>query len=400
MKIVVSIAIVCAAGLWVVWYRAEAAKQERAEQRQQQREAQARQEKQEAERRAEDARIQRERLADVAKEDAVKLFLRYVEKEEDRLKEFIEEAKLICETIAVDQQSLSDELVVIGRQNEGEAAASRQRGEKRRDEVEYVKRLLRSPVLNRLAETYLGEDLSAMRAEFQNQIGTLTGLRDDLTNRRAANQRAYEAAIGSVDDDVNKKSKMAQEKSKETREHIESNMRVLESRVEGLRQRIRKLETKVGKSAWDNRALERLCKELEVAELRLSHYRDVEGLSSVNRLQNEALLAETRARRAHDTALDARTRADDEALAAYTHEMGIYTEASRFEDRSLDAIRTAMRRRQDLLAVQMSDARHKLAFLKESSTNIDFLKADEVEDMRRKIAKRLSVQVMGEEEAK
>lgn len=395
MKNVMVVAIVCAAGLWVFWYKSETAKQERAERRERLQE-----ERRESEQQVTDERIRRERLESAAKEDAVRLFLRYVEKEEDRLKESIEEAKLTCEAIAIDQQSLSDELVVIGRQNEGESAASRQRGEKRRDEVEYVKRLLRSPVLNRLAATYLGEDLSAMRAEFQNQIGTITGLRDNLTSRRAANQRAYEAAIGSVDDDVNKKSKLARDKNKETRDRIEGNMRVLESRVDGLRNKIKKLEAKVSKSAWDNRALERLRKELEVAELQLSHYRDVEGLSSVNSLQNEALLAETRARRTHDTALDARTRADAEALEEYAHEVGIYNAASRYEERSLDAIRMAMRQRQNLLAVQMSDARRKLAFLKESSTNIDFLNAKEVEEMRRKIAKRLSVQVVGEEESK
>lgn len=397
MKNVLLVIVLCAAGAWAFWYTTENAKQERRERAQQQRDERIRQEAREAAQRSEDERIRKERMSAVAKEDAVKLFVRYVEREEDRLKDFIEESKLRLETISVDQQSLSDELVILGQRNAGESAASKQRGVKRRDEVEYVKRLLRSPVLNRLAETYMGEDFSAMSAEFQNKIETVIGLREELTSRRAENQRAYEESIGSVDDDVNQKTKLAQEKTKETRDRIEGHLKALEDRVVALRRKIKKLEDKASKSVWDNRELERLRKDLEVAEMRVSHYRDVEGLSSVNSLQNEALMAETRARRTHDTALDKRTRADDEALAAHAHEVGVFNLASDYEARSLDAVRAAMRNSQKMLAAQMSDAASKLSFLKEAATNMDFLNADEVEDLRRKIAKRLSINAVGKD---
>ena len=94
MKNVMVVAIVCAAGLWVFWYKSETAKQERAERRERLQE-----ERRESEQQVADERIRRERLESAAKEDAVRLFLRYVEKEEDRLKESIEEAKLTCEAI-------------------------------------------------------------------------------------------------------------------------------------------------------------------------------------------------------------------------------------------------------------------------------------------------------------
>lgn len=190
---------------------------------------------------------------------------------------------------------------------------------------------------------------------------------------------------------MNQKTKLAQEKTKETRDRIEGHLKALEDRVTALRRKIKNLEDKASKSVWDNRELERLRKDLEVAEMRVSHYRDVEGLSSVNSLQNEALMAETRARRTHDTALDKRTRADDEALEEHAHEIGVFNLASTYEARSLDAVRAAMRDSQKLLAAQISDAASKLSFLKEAATNMDFLNADEVEDLRRKIVKRLSV---------
>ena len=399
MKEIILLLILGIAGGGYLWYRADCAKQERRERIQRQQDAERRQREveqrqREAEQRAEDERIRKERMAAVAKEDAVKLFVRYIEKEEDRLKDLIEESKLKLAEIAVDQQSLSDELVILGQRNAGESAASKKRGEKRRDEVEYVKRLLASPVLNRLAGTYLGEDFSALRTEFRNKIQTVVGLRDELVSRRAANQRVYEEAVGGVDGDVNTKTRLAEEKSKETRDRILGHLKELEGRVDALRSRIKKLENKASKSPWDDKELTSLRKELEVAELSVSHYRDVEGLSSVNTLQNEALLAETRARRAHDTALDNRTRADDEALEEHTHELGVFAIATDYEARSLDAVRAAMRNQQKMLAFRISDATSKMSFLTETATNIDFLNAEEVEELRRKIARRLSVNVV------
>lgn len=145
--------------------------------------------------------------------------------------------------------------------------------------------------------------------------------------------------------------------------------------MDALRSRIKKLEDKASKSPWDEKELKSLRKELEVAEMRVSHYRDVGGLSSVNTLQNEALLAETRAWRAHDTALSNRTRADDDALEEHTHELGVFAIATDYEGRSLDAVRAAMRNQQKMLAFRISDATSKMSFMKETATNIDFLNA-------------------------
>ena len=343
-----------------------------------------------AQQRAEDERIRKEQKEAAEKEDAVKIFLRFVEKEEYRLTEIAEESKIKMQMIDVDQQSLSDELRSLARRNEGASAASKQRGEKRRDQVEYVKSILRSPVLNRLAETYMGEDFAAMRSEFENKIGTVVKRHDALMSRRAENQSRYESSVGLVDDEVNKKSKAAVEANRRVRDSIKGHQKDLESRVAKLRKDIEKLETKPSRSQWDERKLENLRKDLESEELRLSHYRDVEGLASVNTLQNEALAEETKARRVHDEALDKRTRADDEALAEYTHEGDVYLLATRYEERSLDAVRAAMKQCQALQMQRMADAQKKLKYLKEASANVDMLPTEEIVSLRKQIVKRLT----------
>ena len=392
MKNAVLLVVVLAVlgGGWL-YYRSEqkAQARERAA-KQAEAKAAARAEAELAQKRAEDERIRKEQKEADEKEDAVKLFLRFVEKEEDRLTEIVEESKIKMQMIDVDQQSLSDELKSLARRNEGESKVSRQRGEKRRDQVEYVKSILRSPVLNRLAETYMGEDFSAMRSEFENKVGTVVRLREDLTSRRAENQRKYEASVGLVDDEVNKKSQSAVEANKRVRDNIMGHQKELGARVAKLRAEIKKLETKASRSQWDNRKLENLRKDLEAEELRLSHYRDVEGLSSVNTLQNEALLEETKARRTHDEALDKRTRADDEALEEHAHEIGVFGIASQYEGRSLDAVRAAMKQCQALQMQRMADAQKKLKYLKEASANVDLLPAEDIVNLRKQIVKRLT----------
>lgn len=407
MKSIWLIAGICILGAWMFLITTGNAKKERAEQLRRQNEEriqrdmerQAEDERRRAER--EDERIRKERIAAIAKEDAVRMFRRYIEKEEDRLKELIEESNLTRESITIDQQSLSDELIILGQQNEAESDASKSRGQKRRDEVEYVKRLLRSPVLNRLAETYLGEDLSAMSAEFRNRIETMVGLRSTLTNRRAANMRIYEETIASVDGDVNQASKMAQDANSKVSNRIKNSARAMEERVEKLREKIKvaELERKSDKTIRKDRELKKLEDELADAEQDLARYRDVEGLADANKLQDAALLSETKTRQLHITALDKRTRADDDALEEHTHEVGIYNLASRYEERSLDAIRAAMRQRTDMMTLQISKAKKKLAFLKESATNIDFLNTEEIEKIRSRIVKRLSSNIIGESAA-
>ena len=76
MKEIILLLILCTAGGGYLWYRADCAKQERRERTQRQQNAERRQ--REAEQRAEDERVRKERTAAVAKEDAVKLFVRYV----------------------------------------------------------------------------------------------------------------------------------------------------------------------------------------------------------------------------------------------------------------------------------------------------------------------------------
>ena len=162
------IGALCAAGFW---YITENSRKDRDVEYQRRQEQKAKAEAEEKERislqKAEDERIRKERAAAVAKEDAVRLFLNYIDREEERLKEEVEEAKIEIQKIGVDQDSLEDELKAIERANEMRVSNSEKRGESQRDKVERVRALLKSTVLNRLARTYCGNDLSALRSEFE-----------------------------------------------------------------------------------------------------------------------------------------------------------------------------------------------------------------------------------------
>ena len=120
--------------------------------------------------RQEDERIRKERMAALAKEDAVLMLQRYVTREENNLKDTIEECKLKLQSVDVDQQSLSDEQLALEKEEELKPADARKRKVKRRDGNERVGALLRSPTLNRLANSYLGEDLSDDLAKFKSHI--------------------------------------------------------------------------------------------------------------------------------------------------------------------------------------------------------------------------------------
>ena len=194
--------------------------------------------------RQEDERIRKERMEALAKEDAVLMLQRYITREESNLKDTIEECKLKLQSIDIDQKSLSDELIALEKEEELKAADAKKRKIKRRDQNERVDALLSSPTLNRLANTYLGEDLSALRAEFRGHIGTLTKMSDEKTRRYAQNREKYQKSIAESDAEVTRLTENATRKLGEARARLNANVEVIRSRVERLRGSIAKLEKK------------------------------------------------------------------------------------------------------------------------------------------------------------
>ena len=63
--------------------------------------------------RQEDERIRKERMDALAKDDAVKMLQRYVTQEEESLKDAVEECKIRIEKVQLDQERLSNELLLL-----------------------------------------------------------------------------------------------------------------------------------------------------------------------------------------------------------------------------------------------------------------------------------------------
>lgn len=343
----------------------------------------------------EDERLRKERTEAMAKEDAVRLFLNYIDREEERLKEEAEETKIALEKIDVDQDSLSEELQAIERANAARVASAEKRNEKQRDKIERVGALLRSVTLNRLAREYCGEDLSALRGEFEAAVQYIKDVQDRFREKKSRNRRKYNEMVADVDEKVDRKLKAAKEKYDSYSKKVDA------SRIPNLKKQLAEIERSIARivgkksqSKWDKRDLENLQNRQIILQNQIAQFEDVGGLAAANAAHMEATDAETEARRKFNRA--AETLRDDDIVAQEErdHEQDVFVVASRFEDRSLDKIRQAMQNAKQVREVQLSQTKKKLTFLKRSSVSMDFMNAKEVEEMRRKVAKTISAEII------
>lgn len=343
--------------------------------------------------RQEDERIRKERMAALAKEDAVMMLQRYVTREENNLKDTIEECKLKLQSIDVDQQSLSDELLALEKEEELKAADAKKRKVKRRDANERVEALLRSPTLNRLANSYLGEDLSDDLAKYRSHIGNLTRISDEKTRRYAQNREKYQKAIADSDAEVDKRSTEASAKLAEARARLGANVETSRKRVEELRRRVERLERKQKNTTLnqnEQRDLDSSRTQLSIAEAQLTSAETTANLGTANKAHLDLTFAETKARRAGDTALAVRIDDDNAVEAEMNREADIYNAVKQYEMRSLDRIRDAMQRSRISIAERLAASEKKLKYLVESIDNLDMLTAEEIEALRKNIAKKLA----------
>lgn len=399
MKIVSLVLIIggfAAAGFWYITEndRADRAENYRRQQEQQAKD-EARQREQEERQRAEDERIRKERAAALAKEDAVRLFLNYIDREEARLKDEVEELKIQLEKVDVDQNSMSEELQAIERANALRVASAEKRKEQQRDKIERVSALLRSPTLNRLSRTYCGEDLSVQRSKFESEVQQIKDVDDKYQKRRRDNLKRYEDAVAGADEVVNRKLKTARAKYEAVTKGMDSQrLPKLKDQLAAVEREIARINGKKSQSKWDKRDVERLQNQQILLQNQIAQFEDVGGLAAANIQHMEVTEAETEARKKNDAALKALEQADTAANREYIYERAIFDKASGFEEDSLDKIREAMQRRREILRVMCAQAEKKLAFLKKSSVNVDFLNAQEVEEMRKKVAKTISEEIL------
>ena len=399
MKIVSLVLIVggfVAAGFWYITENDRADRAENYRRQQEQRaKDEARQREQEERQRAEDERIRKERAAALAKEDAVRLFLNYIDREEARLKDETEELKVQLEKIDVDQNSMSEELQAIERANALRVASAEKRKEQQRDKIERVLALLRSPTLNRLSRTYRGEDLSALRSKFEGEVQKIKDVDDRYQKRFRDNLKRYEDAVAGADEVVNRKLKTARAKYEAVTKGMDSQrLPKLKAQLAAVDRAIEKINAKKSPTKWDVRDRERLQQQQIVLQNQISQYEDIGGLAAADVAHMEATEAETEARRKFDAAGKALTLDNTAALAERDYEQDIYNLAERYEMASLDKIREAIQRCREWRGTQLAQTEKKLAFLRKSSVNVDFLNAQEVEELRKKVAKTISEEIL------
>jgi len=353
-----------------------------------------RQEKQ----RQEDERIRKERMSALAKEDAILMLQRYITREESGLKDTIEECKLKLQAIDIDQKSLSAELTALEKEEELKSADAKRRKVKRRDKTERVDALLSSPTLNRLADTYLGEDLSAIRAKFRSHLKNLTQMSDEKTRRYAENKAKYQKTIEDSDAEVTRLTERASQQLSEARKNLGENSAVIRRRLEGYLAEMAKLDAKKKRTTLNMNEEKRLTQLSELlvpaTEAQLTSAEATEGLGTANKAHLDVTAAETKARRTADNALSVRMDDDNAVEAEINREIAIFNAASDYEVMSLGRICDAMKQRRMTVADRMSVAEKKLKFLAESVNNLDMLNADEVEALRKRIAQKLSDDVM------
>ena len=343
----------------------------------------------------EDERLRKERTEAMAKEDAVRLFLNYIDREEERLKEEAEEAKIALEKIGVDQDSLSEELQAIEQANAARVASAEKRNEKQRDKIERVGALLRSVTLNRLARTYCGEDLSSLRSEFEAEVQRIKDVDDQFRGRIKANRRKYNETVADADEKVNRKLKAAREKYDAYAKNADpSRIPNLKRQLAEVERSIQTILSKKSKSKWDKRDLETLQNRQAILQTQIAQSESVGGLAAADLAHMDATEAEAEARRKVDAAGVTLTMENDEALLDRDQEQDVFNTAKDFESRSVDEIRKAMHRKRQLYGMELAQTEKKLAFLKRSSVSMDFMNAKEVEEMRRKVAKTISEEIV------
>ena len=396
MKIVVLVVVIAVLGAAGFWYITENDRADRELAYQRQQEQQAKIEAMEKERadrqREEDERIRKERAANVAKEDAMRMFLSYIDREEARLKDEVEEAQINLQKIEVDQSSLEEELQAIERANEARVASSEKRGEVQRDIVERVRALLKSVTLNRLSREYCGEDLSKLHSEFEAEMKKTKDVDDRYQKKIKGNLRKYDETVKGVDAEVDKKTKLARAKYESIQKQMDPDrLNKLKKQLADIEQKIEKnLRKKQARTKWDERDLAQLQQQQVLLQNQVSQYTDVSGLAAAGTMHMDVTEAETAARRKYDRAGKALTMDNDAALMERIYEQSVYERVREFRGRSLDRIQSAINSRWNARSETLAKAKKHLSYLKQKAVNLDLLTAEEIETMRKDIANSIS----------
>lgn len=356
----------------------------------------------EAEQAAEREEAERkERLAKEEKEkknQALTAFHAYLDREEARLKDIIEEAKIACEAIEIDRKELTEELNRIEKEDARLAEISRKRKNKRYDKAEYVLLILKSQELGRLYDKYCREDLTATRAKYEKAVNTILKMRQEETSRLRANREKYFASIKGIDEDVEKKTLQAKKRIDAANNEAVANLRSMEKKRAKLEQEKKNIEKgSISVAIRGKKNREKRIAEIDAELARLDDMintaRAVVSGRDVDYAQQDTDVTLATGQKRYARATEARQEADNEVHSDMQHESNIFQLAGRYEQITLDKLRTAMRVSAEFQAAKAAEARRKLDYITNSTANLELMKTEEIEDMRKKIVAKIAEDV-------
>ena len=375
-----------------------------------QREAEQAAEREKAERKERLAKEEKER-----DEGAVKMLHAYLDREEARLKDAIEEVKIAREAIDLDQKEISEELERVEKEYARLVEVNKKRRTEFYEKAEYVMLILKSPELGRLYEKYCGEDLTAVRAKYETEVNAILKLHRESTARLRQNKDKYYASVKGINEEVEQKNEAALRRARSAKAQTQGQLNKLREKKRQLEKSLSDEQNKrvvtyntsiSGKIRETNGAknrrqrMEALSAEIERLNREIA---TAEALASGNQAQMahlEATTAETSARRKYDTALEVRQSDDNDVHSDMQHKSNVYHVAGRYEQMTLDKLRTAIRISSEFQAAKAADAQRKLDYITQSTANLELMKADEIENVRKKIVAKLSENVVGGGEKK
>ena len=359
-----------------------------AEQLRAQREAAQKAEREEAERQCRIAKEEKEK-----KDAMVSAFHAYLDREEARLKNIIEESKIACEAIDIDRNELSEELERIEKENARRAELSQKRGTERYDKAEHVLLIMKSQELSRMFDKYCGEDLTAIRTKYENEVNAILKLYRESTARLRKNKEKYYASVKGINEEVNKKNERASSKISAASLEAEIALKDQQRRLVELKARENRLKKDFQGPKVRNEISE-VRKQITELEEVIATTRSLVTANRAQAAHMDATTAESSARRKFDTALEVRQSDDNDVHSDVQHKSNIFQLAGRYEQVTLDKLRTAMRISSEFQVARAAEARKKLDYITRSTANLELMKADEIENLRKKVVAELAENVV------
>lgn len=408
MKSFVCILVLGGLGLggWLVWDNhmeaKKAATRARLEARQK-----AEEERKKAEAQAEEERrVQAELLA---KEEALRLLNRFITAQEKLIRVENEELKMKLEMVDLDAQSLSTELIAIDKLVERKANAANKVGKKIREKIEHVEAMLESKVVARLANTYLGEDFAAERLKFKSQIQQWIRIEEESAEQLAKNREKYNTGVRELDEEVETKLKIARTRldassaaisqraalykreyaqTKQRRDELRAKEKEL-ANLERMRNKKNRLATKDTLSPWEIKELSDLEKRLDHEEEKVARQNEINALAQANLAHLEVTAAEVQARRRGDKLTAEKAEEDDAVVKSEMREKDYFLFAEMAEKTTLGNLRNAIYNRKAAIGEKLAVNERKLKVLFTAQPNMDMLTAEQINNMRTRIAEQL-----------